>query len=115
MKIIVDESAGFAVTKYLQDRGYDVLAVSEIMPQAHDNEILERAVREKRIIVTNDKDFGELVYRSGQNHHGVILLRLRNESAVNRVRVLKSVLDNHASQLPNAFTVATEGNIRIRR
>lgn len=83
-------------------------------PQANDPDILVRAVSEGRILVTNDKDFGDLVFRSGQAHHGVVLLRLHDESATHRVRVLKSILKLHAHRLAGHFTVATEAGIRIR-
>jgi len=53
--------------------------------------------------VTNDKDFGDLVFRSGMALHGVLLLRLRDESAANRVRVVKSVLERYADRLPGHF------------
>jgi len=114
MEFIVDESTGRAVVEYLRSVGHDVLAVAEAMPQADDRDILARAVSEGRILVTNDKDFGELVFRSGQAHHGVVLLRLHDESSTNRVHVVKAVLEQHADRLAGHFTVATEGGVRIR-
>ena len=114
MKFIVDESTGMAVGEYLRRVGHDVLAVAEAMSQADDVDILTRAVSEGRILVTNDKDFGELVFRSGQAHQGVVLLRLHDESSSNRVRVLRAVLERYADRLAGHFTVATEGSVRIR-
>jgi len=64
MQFVVDESAGVAGVEYLRGAGHDVLAIAEIMPQADERDILTLA-SEKRILVTNDKDFGELVFRSG--------------------------------------------------
>jgi predicted nuclease of predicted toxin-antitoxin system len=113
MEFIVDESTGTAVVEYLRSVGHDVLAIAETMPQADDGDILARAVSEARILVTNDKDFGELVFRSGQAHHGIVLLRLR-ERPTNRVRVMKAVLEQYADRLTGRFTVATEGRIRMR-
>ena len=114
MQFMVDESTGTAVVEYLRSVGHDVLAVAETMPQAEDLDILARAHGEERILVTNDKDFGELVFRSRQAHHGVVLLRVHDESSANRVRVVKAVLDEHADRLVGHFTVATEGGVRIR-
>jgi len=111
---IVDESTGAAVVNYLRSIGHDVLAVAEAMPQANDQDILARAAIEKRILITNDKDFGELVFRSDQAHHGVLLLRLRDESPANRVRVVKAVLEQYADRLVGHFIVATETGVRIR-
>lgn len=114
MKFIVDESSGTAVAEYLRSIGHDVVAVAEVLPQADDQDILAKAVDERRIVVTNDKDFGELIFRSGQAHNGVLLLRLHDESAANRVHMVKVVLEQHADQLTDHFTVATESGIRIR-
>ena len=71
MKFIVDESAGRAVSDYLREIGYDVIAVTEVMPQADDQIILNRGARERRVLITNDKDFGELVFRNGHAHQGI--------------------------------------------
>ncbi len=114
MRFIVDESTGIAVVEHLRNSGYDVLAVAEIMRQADDPDILTLALNQDRILITNDKDFGELVFRSGKRHRGVLLLRLHDESSTNRVRVVKSVLERHADRLPNHFVVATENRVRIR-
>jgi predicted nuclease of predicted toxin-antitoxin system len=114
MKFLVDESTGSAVAEYLRSAGHDVLAVAEAMPQSEDPDILARAAGEGRIIVTNDKDFGELIFRSGKAHHGVLLLRLHDESSTNRVSVVKSVIEQYIDRLVGCFTVATEVGVRIR-
>ena len=67
--------------EYLRGLGHDVVAVAETIPQSDDRSILDQAVAEGRILITNDKDFGELVFRWGKGHHGVILLRLHDESS----------------------------------
>ncbi len=79
MRFIVDKSTGQAVVQYLRDAGHDVQAVAEVMLQATDIDILKHAAAEDRIVITNDKDFGELVFRSGQAHAGVVLLCLQDE------------------------------------
>ena len=100
MRFLVDASSGRAVV--------------EEMPRAVDLAILERARAEARVIVTNDKDFGELAFRSGHAHAGVLLLRLRDESPANRVRVVASVLAGWAEWLTGSFVVATERGVRVR-
>jgi predicted nuclease of predicted toxin-antitoxin system len=114
LRFLVDESTGAAVVEYLRACGYDVLAVAEIMFQADDPDILTRAVQEQRILLTNDKDFGDLVFRSGRAHYGVVLLRLRDEHPDNRIRVLLNLLESHADRLEHHFTVATERGVRVR-
>jgi predicted nuclease of predicted toxin-antitoxin system len=103
MRFIVDESTGAAVVEYLRAAGHDVLAVAEVMPQADDQAILTRAEDEPRTLVTNDKDFGELVFRSAHGHHGVVLLRLHDERPANRVRVMKAIMGQYLDRLPPQF------------
>jgi len=90
------------------------MAVAEVMPQADDEQILERAVSQDRILVTNDKDFGEMIYRGGRAHQGVLLLRLRDERSENKVRITKIVLARMGERLQNHYVVATEAGIRVR-
>jgi predicted nuclease of predicted toxin-antitoxin system len=114
VKFIVDESTGMAVAKYLRDAGHDVMAVVESMPHASDRDILREATHKNRIVVTNDKDFGDLVFRSREAHSGVLLLRLKEDVAANRVRVVRMVVEHHSARLANSFTVASEDGVRIR-
>jgi len=85
-----------------------------MIPQADDDEILELARAEQRILITNDKDFGELVFRGGLEHHGVLLLRLQDERPSHRVQIVDFVMKNHADRLAGNFAVATEKSLRIR-
>lgn len=114
LRFIVDESTGAAVAEYLRDAGHDVLAVAEAIPQTPDEDILARAVNDRRILVTNDKDFGRLVYRTGRAHNGIVLFRLRDESAENRVRQMRLLMTRYADRLAGNFIVATEAGVRIR-
>ena len=66
-----------------------------------------------RILITNDKDFGEMIFREGKPHKGVILLRLDDESASNKIRVLGLLFAQHFDQLAGNFVVATESTVRI--
>jgi predicted nuclease of predicted toxin-antitoxin system len=114
LRFIVDESTGSAVVEYLQQLGYDVLFAGDIMARSDDSVILDLAVQQHRIVVTNDKDFGELVFRSGKPHDGILLLRLDDESPQNRLRVFQNVLRLYQERLPGNFVVATEKGVRIR-
>ncbi len=75
MRFLADESCDFAVAHTLRRAGFDVLSVLENFPRAEDSEVIELAVREERILLTEDKDFGRLVYSHGQESLGVIFLR----------------------------------------
>lgn len=88
MRFITDENLGIRVPQYLRTLGYDVISVIEVALSKPDTDILDIANREDRIILTTDKDFGELVFKEKLAHAGVILLRLRNESVENKKKVL---------------------------
>lgn len=84
------------------------------MPRADDESILRFAVTERRIVITNDKDFGEIVYRRRQQHCGILLLRLADVSAVAKKRAALSAIEQYGEQLIDAFCVATEQKSRLR-
>lgn len=114
LRFLVDESTGSGVAEWLRDAGHDVAMMPQSPVPTTDSDILDMAVQEDRIVVTNDKDFGELVFRSGKLHAGIILFRLNDESAVNRVQMAKIVIERHGDQLAGSFTVVTEKTIRLR-
>jgi hypothetical protein len=60
------------------------------------------------------KDFGELILRSAKTYHGLLLLRLCDESSLNRIRVMKRILEQYADRLESHFADATESRLRIR-
>ena len=112
-RFLVDESTGQKVAEALRKEGFDVLSVIEDMRGADDIEIIQR-VNEGRIIVTNDKDFGELIFRRRLASKGVLLLRLEDESPENKIQVVMNVLTKWRGKLLGNFIVATERSIRRR-
>ena len=80
-----------------------------------DDEIIEKALAEESILITTDKDFGEKIFREGQAHHGVILLRLFDERPAVKIEVLKRLIAHHRSTLPDNFVVVTEEGVRIAK
>ena len=114
MRFIVDESTGRSVVTQLRAMGHDVLAVAEEMPEGEDRDVLQQAADQERILITNDKDFGELIYRLGRGHAGVLLLRLRDDGKANRIRVVSAVISQYGDRLSGHFIVATEKRVRIR-
>lgn len=78
-----------------------------------DIRILEMAHRERRILITNDKDFADRVHRDGLPHAGVVLLRLRDERAASKIAAMERLLSRHAARLPGGFTVASETRVRF--
>ena len=79
-----------------------------------DIEILKIANKENRLVITMDKDFGELVYNSGISHSGVLLLRLENEKSAVKIKVLSEILTEFGEKLMNNFSVYHNNKLRIR-
>ena len=113
MRFLVDECTGPAVAKWLRSLHHDVFSVYEDARGLDDESIIEKANLENYILVTNDKDFGELVFRMRRPHKGVILLRLEDERSGNKIAVLQRVLVSYSDKLINNFIVATEKTVRI--
>jgi predicted nuclease of predicted toxin-antitoxin system len=80
-----------------------------------DDEIVQKAFAENRILITNDKDFGEKVYRERRLHKGVILLRLDDERAASKIDTVRRLLESYADQLAEHFVVVTETRARFAR
>ena len=113
MRFLVDECTGPAIALWLRRQDYDVISVYDVIRGADDGEVIKMAYDQNRILITNDKDFGELIFRVKKPHKGVILLRLEDERAVNKIAVLQRLLDNYERYLPGHFIVATETAVRI--
>jgi predicted nuclease of predicted toxin-antitoxin system len=83
MRFLVDECTGPAVALWLRQQDHDVISVYDEIRGADDRKVIEKAYEQNRILITNDKDFGELIFREKKPHKGVILLRLEDERAAN--------------------------------
>jgi predicted nuclease of predicted toxin-antitoxin system len=115
LKIIVDVGVGLAVERVLRESGHDVLAVRDVDPASADGEILRMALQENRLLITMDKDFGELVYRTGLKHTGVLLLRLEDATGEEKAGVIRDIFEQRGVALPGRFSVYQAGHLRIRK
>ena len=115
MRFLVDECTGPAVAEWLRDHNHEVFSVFDQARGIDDDTIIQKALEENWILITNDKDFGEKVYRDGRLHRGVILLRLENECSSSKIQVLSRLLKKYPDRMSNAFVVVTENQIRFAR
>lgn len=113
VRFLADESCDFSVVTTLRDNRFDVLAVTERAPGATDQQVIEFALAEQRILLTEDKDFGRLVFAADKAGGGVIFIRypanLRKELPV---RVLELV-NREGDRLQHAFAVLQPRRVRI--
>jgi predicted nuclease of predicted toxin-antitoxin system len=114
MKFLIDVNASGILARWLSDHGHDVLLVEDVDPRMGDEKILEWARREKRILVTTDQDFEEMIWRENRQHEGV--LRLENLPRMERLSLLEYVLNRHNKDLASkAIIIASKRKIRIRK
>jgi predicted nuclease of predicted toxin-antitoxin system len=111
---VVDLNVGEAVAEALKLAGHDVVFISDGDPTMRDRDILRLAVHDQRIVITMDHDFGELVYRSGEPHAGILLLRMPDSTASEKVRVVGEIISRFGGQLPRHFSVYRNGRLRVR-
>jgi len=115
LRFLADESCDFAVVRALRTDGYDVLAVSEFMRRSVDRELIEQAHREGRILLSEDKDFGWLVYVSHANSAGVILIRFPGNARHMLAETITRLARDEGARLARAFVVVQPGQFRISR
>jgi predicted nuclease of predicted toxin-antitoxin system len=97
----------------LIDLGHDVLSALERNPNATDEELLTLALTEQRILITEDKDFGELIFAHGLPHPCII--RLINMPVAEKAATIKELIEQHSDAMHNgALIVATQSRVRIR-
>jgi len=115
MRFLVDECTGPAVAQWLREQRHDVFSIYEQARGIDDDEIIQKAFADNRILITNDKDFGEKVYRERYPHRGVILLRLDDERAPSKIVAMQRLLGSHTDRLANNFVVVTETTVRFAK
>src|SRR6266567_7233854 len=103
MKFLLDANVEYRLAIFLQTLEHDVKTVARDYPShLADHEVLALAVREKRILLTNDRDFGELIFRQHHSHCGVLLFRLKNTKDIaEKISWLEKVLKIHQKDLHN--------------
>ena len=111
---LADESVDAAIVQGLRDRGFDVLYIAELNPGIPDSAVLERANQGNALLLTEDKDFGELVFRRREIASGVVLIRLAGLSSDHQRNLVLAAMDQHGDELLGGFSVISPGSIRIR-
>ena len=88
MKFVADEGADKEIVRPLRHNGYDVFYMAEPLPGSEDDKILKSANENGRIVITRDKDFGELAFRDRMIHSGLILNRLYELTSEEKAKIL---------------------------
>lgn len=115
MKFLADENVDKPIVERLRDDGHTVLYVLEMEPGISDEEVIRRANQEFALLLTADKDFGELVFRQRRIVYGVVLIRLAGLSPQRKAEAAATAIQKHADELARNFTVITHRTVRIRK
>lgn len=115
MKFLADENIDKPIVERLRKDGHVVLYVIEMEPSISDDEVIRQANQESALLLTADKDFGELAFRQGRIIYGVVLIRLAGLSPQRKAEVVAVAIQEHADELAQNFAVITPGAVRIRR
>jgi predicted nuclease of predicted toxin-antitoxin system len=114
VNLVADEGVDGHIVAQLRQDGHDVLYIAEMEPSISDDAVLSRANAQGALLLTEDKDFGELVFRQRLVHTGVVLIRLAGLSSQSKAVMVSAVFRDHAAEFSNAFSVISPGMVRIR-
>ncbi len=115
MKIIVDESVDFYFVRQLRLRQFTVLSISEDFSSMSDENIVAMSLVPPALIITEDKDFGDLVFYKQLKVFAIVLLRYDKAERLIILERLLSLLLNYSKELPNSFSVITFNKTRTRK
>ena len=114
MRFLADENVSRLVIERLRSSGHDVISIAETKPSAPDEDVLNGADADDRILITEDRDFGEMVIRQRLGLRGMILLELDRLSNPREADTVAEVVSAHSARLFGNLIVIEPGRIRVR-
>jgi predicted nuclease of predicted toxin-antitoxin system len=114
MTLIADESVDYGIIRRLRQNGISVYSISENYSGITDAEVLKIANEKRCLLITEDKDFGELTYRLKHEHRGIMLIRLNDISRNERIDLVSEIVDKYFNKLGGNFSVLTKSGLRVK-
>lgn len=114
MKFLADAHISIELIGMLRELGHDCLDSSAIPPRLPDVDVLQSAAADGRVVITSDKDFGELVFVHAIPCPGVVLIRVALANETDRVAFIRSAWPLVLSRLPGSFVTITRSGVRAR-
>lgn len=115
MKIVADECVDDEIVSRLRKDSHEVIYIAEVSPGILDEDVLILADNDNTLLLTADKDFGELIFRQGLVKRGILLYRLPELSKSEKAEIISAAIAEHENELLDSFSVLTENSIRIRK
>ena len=113
IKFLADANIARRMVDCLLGFGFDVKWIPDYNCEMDDAALLTMANNEKRILITNDKDFGELVFLRKQNSIGIILIRVKGQDTKEKVELVEKLILNYKEKIPNHFSLITKTKFRF--
>ena len=113
IKFLADVNIEKPIVDFLAESGFDIKWIQDYACDMRDEKLLSLARKENRILVTNDRDFGELVFLQRKLSTGIILFRVKGQKSHEKAKLMKKVIKHHDDKLLNHFTVISLKKIRI--
>jgi len=115
VKFFADPSGAGPVILALRQAGHDVLVIAEVEKRAVDERVIERALSERCVLITEDRDFGDLVYGHGRQSAGVIFVKFHSRARHAKPTAVVEAVAKLGVRLQDAFVVVEPGRVRIGR
>ncbi len=113
IKFIADVNVEKVIVDYLLEEGYDIKWIPDYNCEMLDEDLLEMAKVEGRILITNDKDFGELIFLQKRLSVGIILIRIKGQKVEVKLKLIKKLFQNYRNKLLNNFIIITDKKLRF--
>ena len=115
MQFIADESCAGPVIRALRTAGHDVIAIAEISRGIPDESVMEHAFAERRVLITEDSDFGELVYVKKRPSAGVVLVKFHRRMRKTKPAAVVDAIAKLGERLRDGFAVVEPGRVRLAK
>lgn len=113
IKFLADVNVEKPIIDFLRKQGCDVKWIPDYNCEILDEDLLEMTNTEKRVLITNDKDFGELIFLQKRLSKGIILIRVKSQSVYIKLKLIKNLLQNYSNKILNHFVVITDKKLRF--
>ncbi|MDQ2719334.1 MAG: DUF5615 family PIN-like protein [Bacteroidota bacterium] len=114
LKFIIDVGVGRSIEEWLKSKIFNILTIGSINPEMKDSQIIQLANIEDGIIITMDKDFGELVFKENNNTQRDIVIKIRSAVGEEKLAAIQNIIPGHLDKLKNNFSVYQNGKLRTR-
>lgn len=113
IKFLANVNVEKPLVDFLDEKGFDIRWVTNIDKRMPDARVCEIANKEQRVIITNDKDFGEIVFLQKKITYGVILLRIKGQNSSEKIILIEKLLDKYPDKIADHFVIVTKEKFRF--